>query len=375
MLDHRTADDTMSEIAYSPKATRAECPRAMTRYLIILIGTAVATVMGLVAVGLSTGGPLSRADHIGQIPLDEDYGYYRNYGDWMSREIQDRDILYHGIGQSIERARQADIILLGHSMVLWAFDPAQLRAFERKHGVKIYNMGSAGDASGEFLRRVVTRWQLHPKLWLLNADDKGGSFFDVKLEDQGLSGSGSAVQVVRHGWLKGYATVATRNIRWRIQQYLAARLPAGIKSVVLPGPGLQLWRNIDTGDWYLDRMPNYLAPLHNPAITLTRDQNCPTSPDEIEKAKTFTASIGGRSALMLIPYWGFCALRVQQIAQALDLDVMIPSKTAYTSGDGGGHLDRDGARAFTADFLSELERLPSFRAITASREPSAALKH
>nr|WP_244422879.1 hypothetical protein [Bradyrhizobium sp. ORS 278] len=327
----------------------------------------VATVLGLAAICVTIGGPLSKIDHLGQIPLDDDYSYYRNYGDWMSKEIQDRDILFHGIGQSIERAREADIILLGHSMVLWGFDPAQLREFERKHGIKIYNMASAGDASGEFLRRVAVRWRLHPKLWLLNADDKGGSFFDVKLEDLGMSGSGSAAQVVRHGRFKGYLTVALRNMRWRIQQYLATNLSTAIKSVLLPGPGLPLWRSIEHGDWYLDRLSQYLEPSHNPPIQLTRNQNCPASIDEIAKARTFTASVGGTAALMLVPYWGFCPLRVQQIGQALDLDVLILGKTAYTSGDGGGHLDHDGARAFTADFLQELERLPSFQAITASR--------
>ncbi|CCD92692.1 conserved hypothetical protein [Bradyrhizobium sp. ORS 375] len=368
MLEHRIVDDATPQTAYaSRQAEGLKSSAAITRYVRTLISAAIATVLGLAAICLTIGGPLSKIDHLGQIPLDDDYRFYRNYGDWMSKEIQDRDILYHGIGQSIERAREADVILLGHSMVLWGFDPAQLREFERKHGVKIYNMASAGDASGEFLRQVAVRWQLHPKLWLLNADDKGGSFFDVKLEDLGMSGSGSAAQVVRHGRLKGYVTVALRNTRWRIQQYLASHLPAAIKSVLLPGPGLPLWRNIEHGDWHLDRMPQYLEPSHNPPIQLTRDQNCAASADEIAKARTFTASIGSTAALMLVPYWGFCPLRVQQIGQALGLDVLILRKTAYTSGDGGGHLDHDGAQAFTADFLKELERLPSFRAITASR--------
>ncbi|MGJ4962413.1 hypothetical protein [Bradyrhizobium sp. HKCCYLRH3061] len=358
----------MSQIARASIWTGLTSSPAITRYLSTLISAAIATVLGLAALSLAIGGPLSKIDHLGQIPLDGDYGFYRNYGDWMSREIQDRDILYNAIGQSIEHARQADIILLGHSMVLWGFDPAQLRTFERKHGVKIYNMGSAGDASGEFLRRVVTRWQLKPKLWILNADDKDGNFFDVKLEDQGMSGSGSAAQVVRHNRLKGYFTVVIRNTRWRIQQYLASHLPAPIVSVLLPGPGLQLWRNIGSGDLYLDRMPHYLDDTHNPSIDVKRDQNCPASADEIGKAKTFVASIGGTSALMLVPYWGFCPLRVQQIAQSLGADVIIPAKTAYTSADGGGHLDRDGARAFTADFLKDLERLPSFQAIIQSRD-------
>src|SRR5689334_10353505 len=75
-------------------------------------------------------------DHFGAIPLEGDTSYYRNYGDWLAKEIQDRDLFYHNIGQSIEYARKADIILVGHSMLMWAFREDLIKAFEKKHGVR-----------------------------------------------------------------------------------------------------------------------------------------------------------------------------------------------------------------------------------------------
>ena len=338
-----------------------------TKYVAAMIGSAIFSLVGLVGFALLISPPLSTSDHLGQIPLDDDYRLYRNYGDWMGREIQDRDIFYHGVGQSIENARKADIILLGHSMVLWGFDSAKLREFENKYGVRIYNMGSAGDASGEFLRRVIVRWDLHPKLWIVNADDKAGNFFDIALEDQGGSGPSSAAHVVQYGRLRGYFNVVSRNLRWRIQQYLAERLPDDVRKSLFPGPALQLWRNIETGDWFLERMPRYLEPQKNPPITVTRDQQCPATAAEIDKARAFFRSVKGNAALMLIPYYAFCPLRVRQIADALQLDAIIPPTADYTSGDGGGHLDHDGAKAYTTFFLSQLERLSSFRAILAQK--------
>ena len=61
------------------------------------------------------------------IPLDDDKSYYRNWGDRSTLEIQDRDIFYHNIGNSIEYAKRADIIILGHSMLLFG-----ARRFDRR---------------------------------------------------------------------------------------------------------------------------------------------------------------------------------------------------------------------------------------------------
>jgi hypothetical protein len=69
-------------------------------------------------------------------------------------EIQDRDVYFHSIGHSIEEAKKADIIILGHSVWFYALDDEQVRAFNAKHGIRLFNMASAGNSSGDFIRAV-----------------------------------------------------------------------------------------------------------------------------------------------------------------------------------------------------------------------------
>lgn len=305
---------------------------------------------------------LTSADHFAAIPLDGKTAFYRNYGDRLTREIQDRDILYHNIGKSIQHARQADIVLIGHSMLLWGMRADLIEQFERKHGVKIYNLGSAGDGSGEFLRLVIKRWKLKPKLWVINADDHAANFFNVSLDDFGVSGKSSAINVVKYGRLKGWVNVVGRNVRWRVEDFLFDHLPRSLTKSFFSGSGLQVWRNAENGNWYLEKVSSYVDP-NNALIKLTRPQNCHTNPMEIARAKRYLSEIGGTSIFTLVPYHEFCPQRVRELASSLNVETVVPPNVAYSSADGGAHLDKKGAIAFTSFFLAALEKTKAFKKI------------
>lgn len=303
-------------------------------------------------------------DHPGAIALPQNNAFYRNFDDRLIVEIQDRDIFYHNIGNSIDYVKNADIVILGHSMVLFGLRDDLIKDFEKKHGIKIYNLGSAGDASGEFLRRIIKRWKIRPKLWIINADDFGGNFFNVALNDYGLSGQSSAISVVKYSRPVGYTHVVGRNFRWRIEDFISENLPKKMsKSLFKNSRGVMVWRNVKDGNWFLDHYPAYLSDK-NPLITVTRDQNCHTTDDEIAKAKKYLASIGGAPAiLMLVPYHKFCPQRVKELADALGEEYIVPPTADYTAVDSGGHLDKKGAIAFTKFFLSNLEQTAAFKQI------------
>jgi hypothetical protein len=95
-------------------------------------------------------------DHLGSISLNGDGSWFHNYE--VNFEIQDQEILFFGIGRSIENAQQADIIFLGPSTVLFGINWRLFEEFERKHHIRMFNMGFAGNWSGEFSLRVIRKW-------------------------------------------------------------------------------------------------------------------------------------------------------------------------------------------------------------------------
>ena len=329
--------------------------RAAVRYLQVMVAVTAAMLVPFIVWGVVG------KDHFAAIPRGDDPSWYRNYDDGTTRSIQDRDVFYHNIGHSIDNARAADIIVLGHSMVLWGLRDDQLVEFGRKHGVKIFNMASAGDGSGEFLRLVIERWQLHPKLWIINADDHAANFFSVSLDDFGNSGGSAANVVVKYSRLHGFFNVVGRNLRWRLEDFIADTLPAPIAKVFLTTvSALHVHRSVVDGNWDLQTVPAYNAT--NPYTTLTRDQNCPATPAELGVARSYVAEIGGSTILTLFPYNGSCPQRVKEIAAALGLETIIPPDVHYTTTD-QAHLDKRGATEFTAFFLAALEQTEAFRKI------------
>jgi hypothetical protein len=290
-------------------------------------------------------------DHFGAIPLRGDVGWYYNYESEF--EIQDNDVFFHGIGHSIDNARQADIIFLGTSRPLFAIDWRLFDEFEQRHHLKMFNMAFAGIPSGEFALQIIRKWRLTPKMWVIDLYGGSGepsnlinnSFFYASLVSA-FHESGTS-RVVSYSKVRAYKNVIGRNLAWRLRQ------AAGSLK-------LESFRSAKTGNWYLDDWPNS-AKNDNPRLQLTDDQSCPSSPEEIEGAKNYANAIGGTIILTQVPSKFSCAQRVRAIAAGLAAPAFIVDVEPYRSPDGGGHLDRASARKYSASLFSWLEELPEFR--------------
>jgi len=101
------------------------------------------------------------------------------------RRCRNRDsrpgYFFHNIGHSIENLKRADVVIVGSSLVAFAIDSKIAKAaLGNEHGLSFYNMSFVGVSSGEFTKRIVVKYNIHPKLWIINADDGGGggNFFD-----------------------------------------------------------------------------------------------------------------------------------------------------------------------------------------------------
>jgi hypothetical protein len=298
---------------------------------------------------------------------------FRAYSNFPKPEIQDREVYFYNIGHSIEEARKADVVILGHSSVLYALDDDQIRAFDTLHGVRIFNMASAGNASGDFIRAVIKRWDIHPKLWVINADDEPVSFFNPGVDDYGATGVSSAPEIVKTSLIIGVLRAYRRNVRWLLGDQVA-RLPLGLRQRFFPSfmSRFQTWRSTETGDWVFPEVGSYYdqvnSRLRPPA------KSCPLAAKEIADARGFLDDIGGAVVFTLVPYVRWCPQHTDELAAALGIEAIIPPTTDYTSPD-GRHLDRTGAKAFTSWFLDALARTAEFKKIETQDDVLRAATH
>jgi cellobiose-specific phosphotransferase system component IIB len=333
-----------------PGMLRAKPDATFNRYLVAVICAAIAGVICAAVLGGA------RRDHFAALPLNGDYSWYLNFSGRHVPEIQDLDLFYHNIGHSIDEASKADIVLLGPSFVAYALDPELLQQFGERHGIKIYNMAFIGIRSGEFSRQVIKRWGLHPKLWIINVDDQFAHFFSPSM-DMSIGPQTTPIAAVKYGRLRGWLAVASRNVRWRVENWWAS-WSTGAEQPKL----LEIYRRPDDGSAHLGVNPRYYA-ADNGVVPIDRDQNCHSDAKTIALGRDYLRDIGGRSVFMLVPHSQYCPQQARELAEALGVEALLTPDSAYASVDGGGHLDQRGAVAFTTFLLSDLERSDAFKRI------------
>ncbi|MGJ5178169.1 hypothetical protein ACQR16_08730 [Bradyrhizobium oligotrophicum] len=347
--------DRRTEQAGLAGAEIAEGGRDGRRYLGCLLGLTAAMLGGLGAWLAAQGG-----DHFSAISRPDDPAWYRNFAGDSVTEIQDQDLFYHHIGRSIDHARQADVIILGSSLVSFAVDQAVMRErLEQRYGLKFYNMAFVGVASGEFVRQIALKHQIRPRLWIVNADDGGGggNFFHRNLT-RAFGADVRPIPSITLSRFRAAYEVLRRNLRWRFED--ATRGWRQALAGPRPGPLPRFDRDDRTGAADMSTFPRFLAD-GNPAVKMTRDPDCHTTPDVVANARDIVQSLGAPVVLTLVPNFHGCLTQAREIAAAIGVETALPARTDYSSWDGGGHLDGKGAADFTRDLITALERTRAFQ--------------
>jgi hypothetical protein len=306
-------------------------------------------------------------DHPGAIGNRD---WYMNFRRLHSTQALDRDVMYHHIGHSMEHARDADIIILGHSMALFAFDWRLLRKFSKKYGVKFFNLASGGDMSGDFLLRVAQKNGLRPKIWLINADDHGTDFFSDYVS---AIAKGEAADVMSYGSTRAMLNTFSKDLKWRFDLLLQNMLPRSVVALIYSAEPIFNYRSAQDGNWRNDDWPGFRA--SNPIMANDREPDCHATPEVIAAAKKYVQRLGsGDVVLTLIPHSNSCRTRVQEIAAALGVPFLAVDWKNMTTFDGGGHLDAEGAKKFTEAVLDQLVHTKAFHEAVAKAASESALK-
>ena len=338
------------------------------RYLLNLAFVTVLVAIALLAV---IGGPRGLLINRG----DKGADWYQNLAGRSIPEIQDQDFFRHDIAGVIKHVKSADIVILGSSLATFAFDDQTLHArLEERYGLRVYNMAFVGVASGEFSRIIIGKYHIRPKLWIINADDGGGggSFFSRSLV-RAFGADAQTIQATTHGRSRALYDVVRKNMKWRLEA-LEDRFRFWFgHALVRANPIPDFYRNVATGAADMSDFPRYLLQT-NPAVVSRRSPDCHSSAAAIDIARSFRDEIGGVSILTFVPNMHGCEHQAAEIARAIAVDFIPPGPRAYSSWDGGGHLDKRGARDFTEDFVAKLEQLDVFKATLARRVTARAVK-
>jgi hypothetical protein len=353
------ATSAAAEARFEDKAASS----SIRGYLVVLacaIALCVSLLLIAFAVICSDGGV--KHDFFSEILKEGDAAWYRNFGGRHISQIQDEDIFYSNVGHSVAAAKAADIVFLGPSFVSYAVNRETLNASPQLAGLKIYNMAFVGIRGGEFSRLVIKRWGIRPRLWIINADDQFVHFFSNDL-DLTIGPEKTPIGAVQRNRMRGFLAVIGRDLRWRMEDIEAATQQG---SYWLTPPVFGIYRNVSNGDMLLDTNPAYGASGNKP-MRLARDENCHTNAAVIDYARKFVSEVGGNVILTLVPHSQSCVQQARELADALNVELIAPPFDGLTSVDGGGHLDKNGAKIFTSYLARELVKTEAFRRAFAGR--------
>jgi hypothetical protein len=268
----------------------------------------------------------------------------------------DHHVLYHGTDAGVvEYLRTSDVLLLGSSRLLFALTRQDLRSFFPRHGLTYYMLAFGHREHDAFPRAIIERFDLRPKLVIVNAD----GFF---AGDQ----SPWAERVVsdsRFDALKlWFEAEAAHAVRRRLHDWWP-HLP----DVLRGEREFIAYRSRIDGTWIV---ATSFAGLGAPMVPPSSDPVV-RNPKRLVTAREFKAEVearGGRLVLCQVPAPGISRASAEWLASELGVPLVAPRLDDLSTVD-GSHLTRDSAARFARAFFDELE--PVVRALGLSRAQAA----
>jgi hypothetical protein len=254
----------------------------------------------------------------------------------------DHHVIFHGIDrESTANLRASDVLLLGNSRLMFAFTRQDLRGFFPRLGLTYYVLGFGHREHDAFPRAIIRRFDLRPKLVIVNAD----RFF---LGDQ----SAWADRVMDDSWFDAaklwFEAEATHAVRRTVQPWLPH-----VPSELDRERELIAYRSRADGTWLI---ANSFAGLGG---RMAPDDGRPLTPDfnKLARARDFKAEVearGGRLVLCLVPAPTASRAHAEWLAGELGVPLVAPVPDELRTFD-GSHLTPQSASRFAGLFFAELE--------------------
>jgi hypothetical protein len=323
-------------------------PRTATPAEAVSPGLLFACVLGLLLAGtaaLWTSRPgMGHPMNISRVERPSD-DYYLAYDGGANVE---HHVLYFGLDEvATTHLRQAEVLLLGNSRLMFALRPGVLDPFFRSIGLRYYVLGFGFREADRFPLAIIEKFDLRPRYVVVNAD----GFFTDSLSD-------AATETTRE------STFAARQHRWESETTHAARralhrlVPNWVDLFGRPG---FLWRREvvayrsrtngtwEVYPWEATRMGVDGRDMRTPAL----------SPREIAAAQRFKAAMDARGASLVLTFVPTPKPMAGGPGLFAEL-LQVPLVTAHPFGIGshdGDHLDYNSAIAWSEALVRELARV------------------
>lgn len=329
----------MSNSSTSTSDTPSFRPRRCAGFAAAFVGAALTVTA--IAIGFQFGGG-------GGLPLPgraTPSGSEWFYAFGFPGGTPEHDVLWYGIGPSIDNAREADIILVGSSLMAnMGWRP--MEDFRERTGIRVFNLAASWDYSVQFWEALFLRHDLRPRI--LVVDGHPNAF---------LTGQSPYADMVRKegGWARMKGVLA-KSVSLRLHAWRAWLRGEGTIRDVAYKSAVHGGRLLDLYTIAPQRKP--IANPDPPGCAASIESGLPAAQAFVERM----ARLGTKVVFTRIPQDFMCERTAIRLAEATGSDyVPIPWDGMQTT-DGTHVVPRDADRAAAA-LIAGIEQSSAFRAL------------
>lgn len=317
--------------------------------VVTLTALLVATVVAVDAVptlGAAAGNLLAAEE-----PAGDDYYLANDIGGGV-----DHHVLFFGLdAEALEHLRAADVLFLGNSRLMFALRPDVLRPAFAALGATYYALGFGFREADRFPLAIIRRFDLRPRLVVVNAD----GFFGGGLSQWAETVNRDTAFAARKLRLEAEAA-------HRVRQAMYAVAPNWLSLFGRPGLAqarpLNIYRSRFDGTWEVSPWPStdvtFAPPPSGSAVP---------GRSELAAARAFKAEMdhrGTRLVLTRVPTPEPAGASPTRVADLLGVPLVLVAPPGLTAAD-GSHLDppsaHDWSRAFVAALAPHLRESDDLR--------------
>lgn len=262
----------------------------------------------------------------------------------------DYDVIYYNFGKSIENANKADIIILGNSRILSAFDESILKYYGNHYGLKFFNMGFGHIESYKFPYTIIKKYDLRPKIVIINAEDFRDDFSNI------------AMHVISQGKPRRALSFFVRSSIYKDILIFHSYSPKWIQPILEK----LLRKNIYNKITYRSRITGALLipPISRKSIPIINryENNCDVEVKALDIAKRFKDEMlqrGTQIVITLPPHNNSCRKAAEKIAEYIGVPLIYVDWRGLNTFD-GSHLTVESGQRFTEEFLKKFENSETF---------------
>lgn len=256
----------------------------------------------------------------------------------------DHHVHYFGLdADAIQALRDADVLFLGNSRLMFALRPRTLDRFFAERNLDYYVMGFGFREGDRFPLEILRRFDIRPRLVVVNAD----GFFGKDMSEW-------AVNVIDDSHFEAVKyqreNEVTHDVRRVVHQLVPNWLDLFERPGVDKGREFIAYRSRSNGTWRPSPWPSHgeTVPQYMPSA-----QAAPWTLDAARAFKQELAARGSKLVLTFVPTPTPDTREAADVAEELDVPLAAPLIDGLTSHD-DSHLTEDSATIWTERFLQAL---------------------